>query len=60
MKSLFGMTPVVGMYKSTSFAAGDITNNSMRLSFKAQEQAAVVAANLKVEIVRQGKNEIAE
>ncbi|KAJ6184509.1 hypothetical protein N7519_005810 [Penicillium mononematosum] len=37
------------------FAAGDITNNSMRLSFKAQEQAAVVAANLKAEIVRQGK-----
>jgi NADH dehydrogenase FAD-containing subunit len=37
------------------FAAGDITNNSMRLSFKAQEQAAIVAANLKAEIVRQGK-----
>ncbi|KAJ5592307.1 hypothetical protein N7537_009211 [Penicillium hordei] len=37
------------------FAAGDITNNSMRLSFKAQEQAAVVAANLKADIVRQGK-----
>ncbi|KAF7595973.1 hypothetical protein BBP40_004119 [Aspergillus hancockii] len=36
------------------FAAGDITNNSMRLSFKAQEQAAIVANNLKVEITRQG------
>ncbi|GES65446.1 hypothetical protein ATEIFO6365_0010037200 [Aspergillus terreus] len=37
------------------FAAGDITNNSMRLSFKAAEQAAVVAANLKVEIAGKGK-----
>jgi NADH dehydrogenase FAD-containing subunit len=36
------------------FAAGDITNNSMRLSFKAQEQAAVVASNLKAEILGQG------
>ncbi|CAG7918889.1 unnamed protein product [Penicillium olsonii] len=33
------------------FAAGDITNNSMRLSFKAVEQAAVAAANLKADIV---------
>lgn len=33
------------------FAAGDITNNSMRLSFKAVEQAQVAAANLKAEIV---------
>lgn len=40
------------------FAAGDITNNSMRLSFKAQEQAAVVAANLKAEIVGQGKGKL--
>ncbi|KAJ5212974.1 hypothetical protein N7449_000143 [Penicillium cf. viridicatum] len=40
------------------FAAGDITNNSMRLSFKAQEQAAVVAANLKAEIVGQGKSKL--
>ncbi|KAJ5922521.1 hypothetical protein N7516_010224 [Penicillium verrucosum] len=40
------------------FAAGDITNNSMRLSFKAQEQAAVVAANLKAEIVGQGKSKV--
>ncbi|OKP11149.1 Apoptosis-inducing factor 2 [Penicillium subrubescens] len=32
------------------FAAGDITNNSMRLSFKAQEQAAVVAANIIADI----------
>ncbi|KAB8074606.1 hypothetical protein BDV29DRAFT_201255 [Aspergillus leporis] len=37
------------------FAAGDITNNSMRLSFKAAEQAAVVAANLKAEITGKGK-----
>ncbi|KAL5364202.1 hypothetical protein BJX96DRAFT_187634 [Aspergillus floccosus] len=37
------------------FAAGDITNNSMRLSFKAQEQAAIVANNLKVEIGGSGK-----
>lgn len=37
------------------FAAGDITNNSMRLSFKATEQAAVVAANLKAEITGKGK-----
>ncbi|KOS39487.1 hypothetical protein ACN38_g9687 [Penicillium nordicum] len=40
------------------FSAGDITNNSMRLSFKAQEQAAVVAANLKAEIVGQGKSKV--
>ncbi|KAJ5131364.1 FAD-dependent pyridine nucleotide-disulfide oxidoreductase [Penicillium bovifimosum] len=33
------------------FAAGDITNNSMRLSFKASEQAHVAAANLKAAIV---------
>ncbi|CAI7599019.1 unnamed protein product [Penicillium glandicola] len=33
------------------FAAGDITNNSMRLSFKAIEQAQVAAANLKAAIV---------
>jgi NADH dehydrogenase FAD-containing subunit len=33
------------------FAAGDITNNSMRLSFKAVEQAQVAAANLKADIV---------
>ncbi|KAB8220139.1 hypothetical protein BDV33DRAFT_172583 [Aspergillus novoparasiticus] len=37
------------------FAAGDITNNSMRLSFKAQEQAAIVASNLKAEILGHGK-----
>ncbi|KAL6234355.1 hypothetical protein BDW75DRAFT_168413 [Aspergillus navahoensis] len=37
------------------FAAGDITNNSMRLSFKAQEQAAIVANNLKAEITGHGK-----
>ncbi|KAJ9254623.1 hypothetical protein DTO207G8_3469 [Paecilomyces variotii] len=37
------------------FAAGDITNNSMRLSFKAAEQAAVVAANLKAEIAGKGR-----
>ncbi|KAE8361230.1 hypothetical protein BDV27DRAFT_167126 [Aspergillus caelatus] len=36
------------------YAAGDITNNSMRLSFKAQEQAAVVASNLKADILSQG------
>ncbi|KAJ5351692.1 hypothetical protein N7452_000666 [Penicillium brevicompactum] len=33
------------------FAAGDITNNSMRLSFKATEQAQVAAANIKADIV---------
>ncbi|KAF7155887.1 hypothetical protein CNMCM5623_008767 [Aspergillus felis] len=33
------------------YAAGDITNNSMRLSFKATEQAAVVAANIKNDIL---------
>jgi NADH dehydrogenase FAD-containing subunit len=33
------------------FAAGDITNNSMRLSLKALEQAHVAAANLKAAIV---------
>ncbi|KAI9929413.1 hypothetical protein ASPWEDRAFT_41374 [Aspergillus wentii DTO 134E9] len=37
------------------YAAGDITNNSMRLSFKATEQAAVVAANLKADILGSGK-----
>ncbi|KAL4777190.1 hypothetical protein BDW60DRAFT_221133 [Aspergillus nidulans var. acristatus] len=37
------------------FAAGDITNNPMRLSFKAQEQAAIVASNLKAEILGHGK-----
>jgi NADH dehydrogenase FAD-containing subunit len=37
------------------YAAGDITNNSMRLSFKAAEQAAVAANNLKADI--QGKGE---
>ncbi|KAG2421597.1 hypothetical protein HFD88_005572 [Aspergillus terreus] len=33
------------------YAAGDITNNSMRLAFKAAEQAAVVAANIKNDIL---------
>ncbi|RHZ64517.1 hypothetical protein CDV55_107096 [Aspergillus turcosus] len=33
------------------YAAGDITNNSMRLSFKATEQAAVVATNIKNDIL---------
>ncbi|KAF7183863.1 hypothetical protein CNMCM7691_004285 [Aspergillus felis] len=33
------------------YAAGDITNNSMRLSFKATEQAAVVTANIKNDIL---------
>ncbi|KAJ5312112.1 hypothetical protein PENANT_c011G01016 [Penicillium antarcticum] len=36
------------------FAAGDITNNSMRLSFKAMEQAHVAAANLKADIIGTG------
>ncbi|OGE52310.1 hypothetical protein PENARI_c010G00286 [Penicillium arizonense] len=36
------------------FAAGDITNNSMRLSFKAIEQAHVAAANLKADIIGTG------
>ncbi|OGE54358.1 hypothetical protein PENARI_c006G00506 [Penicillium arizonense] len=46
-----------GRSKSASlpiFAAGDITNNSMRLSFKAQEQAAVLASNLKADIQGRG------
>lgn len=33
------------------YAAGDVTNNSMRLSFKAAEQAAVAANNLKTDIL---------
>lgn len=37
------------------YAAGDITNNSMRLSFKAAEQAGVAANNLKVDILGQGE-----
>lgn len=37
------------------FAAGDITHNSMRLSFKAAEQAAIVAANLKAEVCQKGQ-----
>lgn len=40
------------------FAAGDITNNSMKLSFKAAEQAAVVAANLRTEITGKGKRRV--
>ncbi|KAJ6070547.1 Apoptosis-inducing factor [Penicillium canescens] len=36
------------------YAAGDITNNSMRLSFKALEQASVTAANLKADILGNG------
>lgn len=36
------------------FAAGDITNNSMRLSFKAAEQAGVAANNLKADILGKG------
>jgi NADH dehydrogenase FAD-containing subunit len=36
------------------YAAGDITNNSMRLAFKAAEQATVVAANIKHDII--GRN----
>ncbi|KAL4895035.1 hypothetical protein BDV59DRAFT_174340 [Aspergillus ambiguus] len=35
------------------FAAGDITAHSMRMSFKAQEQAAVVADNITAEILGQ-------
>ncbi|KAJ5204862.1 Apoptosis-inducing factor [Penicillium cinerascens] len=37
------------------YAAGDITNNSMRLSFKAVEQARVAAHNLKVDILGNGE-----
>lgn len=37
------------------YAAGDITNNSMRLSFKAAEQAGVAANNLKVDILGKGE-----
>jgi NADH dehydrogenase FAD-containing subunit len=37
------------------YAAGDITNNSMRLSFKAAEQAGVAANNLKADIVGKGE-----
>lgn len=36
------------------YAAGDITNNSMRLSFKATEQSGVAAANLKADILGRG------
>lgn len=37
------------------YAAGDITNNSMRLSFKAAEQAGVAAHNLKADILGKGE-----
>jgi NADH dehydrogenase FAD-containing subunit len=37
------------------YAAGDITNNSKRLSYKAVEQATVVSANLKNEILGGGR-----
>lgn len=37
------------------YAAGDITNNSMRLSFKASEQAGVAAHNLKADILGNGE-----
>ena len=37
------------------YAAGDITNNSMRLSFKAAEQASVAANNLKADILGKGE-----
>lgn len=37
------------------YAAGNITNNSMRLSFKAVEQAGVAANNLKVDILGKGE-----
>lgn len=37
------------------YAAGDVTNNSMRLSFKAAEQAAVAANNLKTDILGKGE-----
>lgn len=37
------------------YAAGDITNNSMRLSFKAAEQAKVAANNLKADILTSGE-----
>jgi NADH dehydrogenase FAD-containing subunit len=36
------------------YAAGDITNNSMRLSFKAMEQAKVASNNLKADITGKG------
>ncbi|KAJ0418349.1 hypothetical protein BJY00DRAFT_287958 [Aspergillus carlsbadensis] len=36
------------------FAAGDITANSIRMTFKAVEQATVVANNIKAEILGQG------
>ncbi|KAE8143076.1 hypothetical protein BDV38DRAFT_293520 [Aspergillus pseudotamarii] len=37
------------------YVAGDITNKSMRLSFKAREQAAVVANNMKPDTLGQGR-----
>ena len=37
------------------YAAGDITNNSMRLSFKAAEQAGVAVNNLKADILGKGE-----
>lgn len=36
------------------YAPGDVNNNSMRFSYKAVEQAAVVAANLKADILGKG------
>ena len=37
------------------YAAGDITNNSMRLALKALEQARVVATNIKADILGHGE-----
>jgi NADH dehydrogenase FAD-containing subunit len=39
------------------YAAGDITNNSMRLSFKTLEQAKIAANNLKADIAGKGERQ---
>lgn len=39
------------------YAAGDITNNSMRLGFKAGEQAKIAANNLKADIAGKGERQ---
>lgn len=46
--------------KSTEaiYAAGDITNNTMRLAFKAGEQARIAANNIKVDIAGKGERKV--
>ncbi|KAJ5161921.1 Apoptosis-inducing factor [Penicillium capsulatum] len=40
------------------YAAGDITNNTMRLAFKAGEQARIAANNIKVDIAGKGERKV--